>query len=43
MLVIGSITEVIVSERVSKTMSPVWDLQRVIRAEDAMVEVEKSK
>lgn len=42
-LVIGSITEVMVSDRVSKTRSPVNGEQRVSRADDAIVEVVKSK
>lgn len=42
-LLIGSMTDFTVSERVSSSRSPVCGAHRVSRAEEMMVEVEKSK
>lgn len=42
-LLIGSITEVMVSERVSRRRSPVNGDDKVITAEEDMVELEKLK
>lgn len=42
-LLIGSMTDFMVSDRVSRSRSPVCGAHRVSKAEEEMVEVEKSK